>query len=273
MADVHKPVMLKEAMEYLAVRPGEVIVDLTVGAGGHAREIVRRLEGKGLVIGVDIDPVRRVLEDAGVTTADRIQVDQGFCSAQMEDPGRGFSFMKDGPLDMRMCRADGVTAADIVNGASRQELARIISRFGEERFAVRIAAEVVRVRATGPIRRTGELATLVERVVPRSRRKTHPATRVFQALRIAVNREMEKLEALLDALPGVLADGGRAVVLTFHSLEDRLVKHSFQRLTRQGAFEKLTGRVVTPCAEEIAVNRRARSAKLRAIRKVLPNAA
>jgi len=299
MTDVHKPVMPSEVLGYVAPRRGDVIVDATLGTGGHAWEIAARLGGEGVLIGLDIDPemvelarrnlsgfgdvtrlycasyteIRQVLEDAGVEAADGLVADLGFCSVQMEDPGRGFSFSKDGPLDMRMGRSHGVTAADIVNRFSAADLATLFREAGQERFASRIASEIVRVRRTSPIRRTSELARLIERVVRGPRRKTHPATRVFQALRIAVNGELENLETLLGELPGILAPGGRAVILTFHSLEDKCVKRSFKELAGQGGFEILTKHVVKPSDEEIAANRRARSAKLRAIRKVLPDVA
>ncbi|MBZ5633239.1 MAG: 16S rRNA (cytosine(1402)-N(4))-methyltransferase RsmH [Acidobacteriia bacterium] len=287
---MHTPVMLSECLEYLALKPDGVYLDATAGLGGHTGAIARQLAelgGSGRVLACDRD--RESLELAKISTADvssRIRfhqslfsklgerltaegvsqldgllADLGVSRYQLTDGGRGFSLMADGPLDMRMGRDIPGTAADIVNFESEKELADLIFGLGEERRSRRIARAIVRAR---PIKTTGQLAKLIEEVVPRTE-KIHPATRTFMALRIAVNRELEELDALLESIPRLVKPGGRAVIVTFMSLEDRKVKHSFQALAKAGQARLLTRHVVRPAEEEIRDNPPSRSAKLRAL--------
>jgi len=210
--------------------------------------------------------------EAGEPAADFVLADLGVSSSQLGDPGRGFAFGEDGPLDMRMNLGLTRTAADLVNALSEKALADLIYAFGEERYSRRIARAVLAARKHARIERTGRLAEIVARSVPaaarRSRRGVHPATRTFQALRIAVNDELANLEKLLDALEGVLAPGGRAVIISFHSLEDRRVKQALARLAGIGAGRVLTPKPVTASPPEIQRNPRSRSAKLRAVEKI-----
>jgi 16S rRNA (cytosine1402-N4)-methyltransferase len=286
--------MLGECLEYLALKPGGVYLDATAGLGGHTGAIARRLAelaGTGRVLACDRDPesldlakantadvashiqfhrslfsqLGETLSNAGVSQLDGLLADLGVSRYQLTEGERGFSLMADGPLDMRMSRdahaGTGGTAADIVNFESEKELADLIFRLGEERRSRKISRAIVRAR---PIKTTGQLAKLIEGVVPRTE-KIHPATRTFMALRIAVNREQEELDALLESLPRLVKPGGRAVILTFMSLEDRKVKQSFQALAKTGRAVVLTRHVVRPAEEEIWNNPPSRSAKLRAV--------
>lgn len=285
-------------MELLAPAAGAVVLDGTAGAGGHAEEIARRIGPGGLLVCADADPrmldlawerlrgipwVRAVHADysdldrlrqaADGRAFDGMLLDLGISSVQLEDPDRGFSFRADGPLDMRRDPdAGGPTAADILRRAGEKELADIFYRFGEERFSRRIARAVAERRRREPIRRTAELADLVKAAIPRKAwpRTIHPATRVFQALRIAVNRELESLGAFLDRFPDHLAPGGRIAVISFHSLEDRLVKTAFRaRSSGEGAvLEVLTRKPLSPGDDEVSRNPRAGSARLRAARRI-----
>jgi len=289
----HKPVLLRETLEFLNLRPDGIYLDATLGAGGHAAAILEVLErGRGRLLGIDRDPMaleraRERLErfgekvvlregnfaeidqlhaESGLPPADGLLADLGLSSMQLEDASRGFSFDRPGPLDMRMDPHTRTTAAELVNRTSERELADLIFRFGEERFSRRIARGMVKAR---PIRSTTELAQVVTRAIP-SRTglyHVHPATRTFMALRMAVNQELESLETFLSKALGVLAPGGRLVVLSFHSLEDRLVKHSLQAWGREGKAEILTRKVVRPGEAELESNPRSRSAKLRAAEK------
>ncbi len=298
MAGGHIPVLLREALDLLAPAPGERFLDGTVGAGGHAAEIARRVGPAGLVVGADADPrmleaarerlrgyprVRLVHSDyadldclreaADGRPFDGMLLDLGISSVQLDDPDRGFSFRADGPLDMRRDPdAGGPTASDILRRSGEKELADIFYRFGEERFSRRIARAVVERRRREPILRTTDLAGLVKAAVPRKAwpRTIHPATRVFQALRIAVNRELDSLAAFLDRFPAHLAPGGRVAVISFHSLEDRLVKTAFRaRSSGEAAvLEVLTRKPVGPGEDEVARNPRAGSARLRAARRI-----
>jgi len=291
----HVPVLLQEILEWLAPAPGEVFLDGTVGAGGHAEALAQRVGPAGLVVGADADPAMlaaagrrlaafswvrlvhadfadlpRLREAAGGRAFDGILLDLGLSSPQLADPSRGFSFREDGPLDMRRDPgAGGPTAADLLRRRSARELEEIFRRFGEERFARRIAQAVVARRRRAPLSRTGELAELVAQAIPRKAwpRTIHPATRVFQALRIAVNGELDSLAAFLSAFPDHVAPGGRVAVISFHSLEDRMVKEAFRALCAgPGARFSAAGRKpVVPGAQEIAANPRARSAKMRAL--------
>lgn len=282
---VHLPVLSGPVLDYLDLRPGLVVVDGTVGAGGHARQIVERIQPGGRLIGLDRDPMMlahakpvldwpgvallqasyaelgQVLCQLGLTAADRVLVDLGLSSDQLADPGRGFSFDADGPLDMRFDTSSGQPAAQLVNRLPERELARIIYEYGEERHSRRIARRIVSER---PLQTARELADVVRRAVPpvKGRWRIHPATRVFQALRIAVNDELGALRNLLEReLPRSLRPGGRAVMISFHSLEDRLIKQAFRDRSR---WESLTRKPVMADPVEQAQNPRSRSAKLRA---------
>ncbi|PYQ22583.1 MAG: 16S rRNA (cytosine(1402)-N(4))-methyltransferase [Acidobacteria bacterium] len=283
----HLPVLLAESLELLAVKPGGLYVDGTLGLGGHAAEVLRRSAPAGRLLGVDKDgetleramaqlapfgprarfaraDFREIPELLAGARADGILLDLGISSVQLDTADRGFSFQADGPLDMRMDRTRGETAAEVVNRTRERDLADLIFRFGEEPGSRRIARAIARARERGPIRTTGELAEVVRRAAPRRRPGLHPATRTFQALRIRVNRELEGLSPALRALAECLAPGGRLVVIAFHSLEDREVKHTFRDLATRG-FRLLTKKPIRPGAEELRANPRARSARLRAV--------
>jgi len=290
----HFPVMLGDVLELLAPADDETMVDCTIGLGGHAEALLSAAGGGARLIGIDLDEsnllktkerlarfgprvrlfradfadLAAVLQEAGAASADVLLADLGMASTQVDDPARGFSFRTDGPLDMRF-GGDRPTAADLVNRLGEDELAETIRRFGEDRRARRIARAIVRARRVEPIRRTARLARVVADAVgpARGRRRIHPATRTFQALRIAVNGELASLRRLLEQLPDRLSPAGRAAVISFHSLEDRLVKRSFASAAAAGACRRLTPRPRTPDDEELSRNPRSRSAKLRAIRR------
>ena len=282
----HTPVLPAEALRLLDPRPGETWVDATVGAGGHTKLIAERT---GCVIGLDQDeamlerarprldglPVTliranfdqfpEVLAGLGIEQVDGVFADLGFASDQMDDPARGLSFRSDGPLDMRLDRTAGRTAADLVNTLSEGALADVFFEYGEERKSRRVARRIVERRAERPFATTADLADVVRRCVPRSG-GLDPATRVFQALRIAVNDELGALDRLLAALPKLVRPGGRVGVISFHSLEDRRAKQALYRTP--DVWQPATKKPVEPTDEETARNPRARSAKLRvAIRK------
>jgi 16S rRNA (cytosine1402-N4)-methyltransferase len=289
----HVPVLLKEAIDFLAVRRGGTYLDATVGLGGHSYEIARRLGAPGHLIGFDKDPAaleraREILfdagrRDAGATTLihgsfaevgeriapaslDGLLADLGVSSLQLSDPARGFSFQAEGPLDMRMNPMSGETAEQVVNHIDERELADVIYEFGEERRSRRIARAIVRSR---PIRTTKQLVEVVSAAARSMKHeRIHPATRTFQALRIFVNRELDDLKALLEAAPRVLKPGGRLVVISFHSLEDRIVKDALREGAKQGWYRLLTKKPVTASDEEIERNPRSRSAKMRAAERV-----
>lgn len=278
--------MLGESLDFLNVRPEGIYCDATAGLGGHTGAIARRLT-TGLVVACDRDAesleiarentqecssrihfhqalfsqLGEVLQREGIAKLDGLVADLGTSRHQLTVGERGFSFMADGPLDMRMSRSQQRTAADIVNFESEQELARLIFTLGEERRSRRISRAIVRGR---PITTTGQLAKLIEGAAPRTG-KLHPATQTFMALRIAVNDELGELDALLESIPKLVGAGGRAVVISFMSLEDRRVKRSFQGLAKEGRARLLTRHVVRPSSEEIRDNPPSRSAKLRAI--------
>lgn len=277
----HIPVLYEEALYWLRIRPGEVYVDATLGGAGHAKGI---LERGGLVIGLDQDPeavarartlnlpglrvfqrnfrhLKEVLEEAGVGQVAGILADLGVSSFHLEDPKRGFSYQKEGPLDMRMGE-EGPTAYEVVNTLPLEDLHRILRDLGEEKQAYRIAKAIVERRRKTPIRTTLELAEVVRQAVG-FRKAGHPARKTFQAIRMYVNDELGALEEFLRQAEEVLAPGGRLVVITFHSLEDRLVK----RFLKESHLKVLTKKPITPSPEEIAGNPRSRSAKLRAAEK------
>jgi 16S rRNA (cytosine1402-N4)-methyltransferase len=281
---VHRPVLLDEVVHWLAPREGSVLVDGTVGAGGHAAELARRVGATGQVIGLDRDPamlalasattaglpvklvhaaydeIGEVLEDLAIGPVDGVLMDLGLSSDQLAWTDRGFSFAADGPLDMRFDPDSPTTAADLVNRLPAEKLADLFYQFGEERFSRRIARRIEEVRRTGPIRTTGELAAIVRRCIPGKRGPIDPATRVFQALRIAVNDELSRLESTLAHLPRWLRPGGRAAIISFHSLEDRRVKHAFRD---NPEWTILTKKPIEANDDETRQNPRARSAKLR----------
>jgi 16S rRNA (cytosine1402-N4)-methyltransferase len=278
--------MLDECLEYLAIRPDGTYLDATAGLGGHTAAMAQRLSA-GIAIASDQDAeslemarkntdpwkdrirycqgtfsqLRSRLTELGIEKVDGLLADLGSSSYQLNDAERGFSLQADGPLDMRMDRSRGGTAADLVNFTSEKDLADLIYLYGEERRSRRIARAIVRAR---PIHSTMQLALVVEKAAPRMGR-LHPATQTFMALRRKVNEEEEELEALLSAIPELVKSGGRVVILTFMSLEDRLVKRSFQELARAGRATLLTKHVVRPTDEEIKRNPPSRSAKLRAL--------
>lgn len=280
----HEPVLLKEVLGFLSPQPGKLIVDATVGTGGHAEALLAQ---GAKVIGIDQDPeslalardrlkdfgenfqpvrgnfrkLREILGKLGITKVDGILFDLGLSSLHLSRAERGFSFQHDGPLDMRMDPDNPVTAADLVNGLPERELVRILREYGEERHAERIAREIVRNR---PIRSTGELARLVARCYPPGNYRIHPATRTFQALRIAVNDELSALREALPQAVELLSPGGVLCVIAFHSLEDRIVKRFLREEARAGRLKLLTKKPVRPSPEEVARNPRSRSARLRA---------
>ncbi len=310
----HVPVLLKEAIDFLAVRRGGTYIDATVGLGGHSCEIAKRLGAPGHLIGLDKDPAaleiarERLTADSSLVlsapsgtemrtrndkelgdwptvtllhrsfaeigkgqrpaTIDGILADIGVSSLQLDDAARGFSFQADGPLDMRMDPRSERTAEQVVNHLDERQLADVIYEFGEERRSRRIARAICRSR---PIRSTAHLADVISaaaRPMNQAERRIHPATRTFQALRIFVNRELDDLKALLEAAPRILKPGGRVVVISFHSLEDRIVKDAFREGASKGYFSVLTKKPVTATEVESDRNPRARSAKLRAAEKV-----
>ena len=286
----HVPVLLKEAIDFLAVKRGGTVIDATEGLAGHSFEIAKRLGAPGHLIGLDKDLAalaiaqkKLIFEDAPAITlihasfaelgqrfpspiADGLLADIGVSSLQFDDAARGFSFQADGPLDMRMNTQSGQTAEQVVNQLDEVTLANLIYEFGEERRSRRIARAIVRSR---PIRTTAQLAEIVSAAArPMKHERIHPATLTFQALRIFVNRELDDLKDLLQAAPQILKPGGRLVVISFHSLEDRIVKDSLRDGVRLGHYKLLTKKPVTPGEEEIDRNPRARSAKLRAAEKI-----
>ena len=283
---MHFPVMLGECLEYLAIRPDGIYLDTTAGLGGHLGAIAARLT-TGFVIANDRDAeslelarqntaqwtdriryrhgsfgeLRSALSANGVEQVDGMLSDLGVSRFQLTEPERGFSLMADGPLDMRLDRSQGETASDIVNFIQEKELADLIYLFGEERRSRKIARAIVRAR---PIHTTQRLAQAIESAVPRTGR-LHPATQSFMALRMAVNDEQGELDRLLEIAPDLVKSGGRFVVITFTSLEDRKTKQSFQALARAGRATLLNKHVVRPAPEETAINPPSRSAKLRAL--------
>lgn len=286
----HVPVLPREAVALLDPKPAEVWVDATTGAGGHARLIAERVLPGGRVIGLDQDPsmldvaraslaglpvtlvhanfdqLTAVLRSVGMNEVDGLIADLGFASNQMDAADRGLSFQRDGPLDMRLDSTSGETAADLVARLSEYDLAKVFYEFGEERHSRRVARKIVETRKQTPIRTTAQLADLVRSCVPRERgRSFEPATRVFQALRIAVNDELGSLERLLAQLPRIVKPGGRVGIISFHSLEDRRVKQVFQD---RAVWEPVTKKPVQAGDDEVRDNPRSRSAKLRVARRL-----
>jgi len=292
----HVPVLIDEVLEYLNVQPGGVYMDVTLGLGGHSSEIAKRLGGTGKLIGFDRDPEAMELAKARLAalgnelgeampelvfepmafseaasriepqSLDGVLADFGVSSLQLDEAHRGFSFRTDGPLDMRMDARSGETAEQVVNQADENELADLIYEFGEERRSRRIARAIVRAR---PIQTTAELARVVSAAAHAMKaEKIHPATRTFQALRICVNDELGEIQSLLKSAGSLLKPGGRLVLISFHSLEDRLVKDAFRNGARDGIYEVLTKKPIVAEEQESMRNPRSRSAKLRAARRI-----
>jgi 16S rRNA (cytosine1402-N4)-methyltransferase len=284
---VHIPVLAAEVTSYLDIRSGMTVVDGTLGGGGHARLLADAVGNQGLVVAIDRDPcaidrgvrefagrpvrfaqanfcdIPEVLDALGIPTVDRVLLDVGLSSDQLADDSRGFSFESVGPLDLRFDPTEGEPAWRLINRMRPESLADLIYEFGEERFSRRIARRIAAARERSPIRSARELAAIVMAAVPRQQApaRIHPATRTFQALRIAVNQELKSLQVALERIPSRLSAGGRLVVIAFHSLEDRLVKEAFRN---QQVWQSLTRKPVEASAEEIRLNPRSRSAKLRA---------
>ncbi len=306
----HRPVLLNECIEYLNIRPDGTYVDGTLGLGGHSAEIAKRLK-TGRLIAIDRDETALersegvlepftervslvhgnfgdlgdILKELGVYHVDGMFFDLGVSSPQLDESGRGFSYMTDAPLDMRMDRSQGRTAADIVNGASADEIKRMLYDFGEERYAPQIARAITRSREGKPIKTTLELANIVKRAMPAAalREKQHPAKRTFQALRIAVNDELEAVSRVLSDAADLLSPGGRLCVISFHSLEDRIVKNAIASKENGcvcprdfpvcvcgfvQTLKSVTKKPVVPSEKEIQDNPRARSAKLRVAERI-----
>lgn len=306
----HVPVLFNEVMEALNIQPGGIYADCTVGGGGHSSGICGRLSENGILIAVDRDrealaaaekrlapygcekrfvhanysDAEAIAEAAG-RKLNGILLDLGVSSYQLDNPERGFSYMQDAPLDMRMDGSDRLTAYDIVNGYSREDLTRIIRDYGEERWAARIAEFIVRERAVSPVDSTGKLTEIIKAAIPAKARRTgpHPAKRTFQAIRIEVNDELGHLREAMQRLPDLLESGGRIAVITFHSLEDRIVKTEFEKRLdpctcpkdfpvcvcgKVADVKRVTRKPVVPSEKETEENPRARSAKLRVLEKL-----
>jgi 16S rRNA (cytosine1402-N4)-methyltransferase len=303
----HVPVLLKEAIDFLNIKRGGTYIDATVGLGGHSLEIAKRLGAQGHLIGLDKDPgaleiargvvgrsslvvgqeqdqqrdwptvtllhrsFAELANDERRTTNDKVDgilADIGVSSLQLDDAARGFSFQAEGPLDMRMNPQAELTAEQVVNQVDEVTLANLIYEFGDERRSRRIARAICRSR---PIRTTAELAAVVSaaaRPMNQAERRIHPATRTFQAIRIFVNHELDDLRQLLEAAPQIVKPGGRVVIISFHSLEDRIVKDAFRDGAKQGLYKVLTKKPATATEEEIDRNPRSRSAKMRAVERV-----
>jgi 16S rRNA (cytosine1402-N4)-methyltransferase len=291
----HEPVLVAEVVEQLRPEGGGFFVDCTVGLGGHtralleagathvlgldrdsaalvhAREALARWEDRVELVHADYRDLANLLDARHVSAVDGALADLGVSSLQLDARGRGFSFQRDEPLDMRMDQSQTETAADLVARSSERELADTIYAYGEERFSRRIARAIVRARMEAPIETTGRLASIVRRVLPHGRHpRIDPVTRTFQALRIRVNRELDGLEGFLETAAGRLRAGGRLVVITFHSLEDRIAKHTLRALehSRTAAMKVLTKKPIVPGQDEVRRNPRARSAKLRAAERL-----
>lgn len=293
---VHKPVMLEEVLSFLNLRDGMVVVDATIGVGGHAEQILKKISPHGKLIGVDKDSdsleiakerlkeyssqclfvhdnfcnIDKILPSLGISGVDGVILDLGISSFQLDNSDRGFSFVKEGPLDMRMDKDNSVSAFDLVNNLTQKEISSILWHFGQERLSNRIAKTIVNQRSNSVINTTTQLANLVLKATPYSRRNSriHPATRTFQAFRIAVNRELESLEIFLNKIDKFLNKNSRVCVLSFHSLEDRIAKVNFKNLAKTGKFHLVIKKPLPPQEDEIRDNPRSRSAKLRVLEKI-----
>lgn len=293
---MHISVLKEEVIKFLAPRPNENFIDATVDGGGHAMEILKKNAPKGKVLGIDWDKeiirklrlkieksdfkerlilvndnfknLKRIVEKNNFKEISGILFDLGFSSWHIEKSKKGFSFQKDEILDMRYGKSD-IRAVDILNKWQEKDIERILREYGQEFFSRKIARAIVENRKKKPIIKTGELVEIIEKVVPkRKKQKIHPATKTFQALRIAVNQELENLKEALPQAIEVLKPGGRLVLISFHSLEDKIVKKFFRQKEKEGEAEILTKKPITPTEKEIKENPRSRSAKLRAIKKI-----
>ena len=288
---MHQPVLLKEVIEYLAPKPGEIVIDGTIGLGGHSELFLQKILPRGRLIGIDLDcqslaqaqkrlltgeqigsldlfcdnfaNIGDIVGKLGLKGVDVILLDLGISSYQLDTPERGFSFMNDAQLDMRMSPDNPFSASIVVNDYPEDELIRIFRSYGEERFAKRIAQRIVKYRGREQITTTGQLVAIIKKAAPTGWQRIHPATRVFQALRIEVNKELDNLERFLAGFPQWLRPGGRVGIISFHSLEDRLVKRSFRKYKEEEVLEVVTKKPVIPTAEEEQQNPRSRSAKFR----------
>lgn len=287
----HIPIMAEQIADLLLQKQDGIYMDGTLGLGGHTRYFLSRLGPKAKIVGFDKDEealamarqrvsderlqtfhasytqAPELLRQAGITGVDGVLLDLGLSSYQLDNPARGFSLLKDGPLDMRFDLSATLTAADIVNTWPLHELERILTDYGEERNAAKIALAIMSARKQAPIQTTAALKEIVERVVPRYGKK-HPATQTFQALRIACNGELDAVTTILAHLPELVREHGRIAILTFHSLEDRLVKNRFKELSQSGEWQPVNKHALAPTYDEIRQNRRARSAKLRVIERI-----
>ena len=307
----HYSVLLEETIENLNIRPNGTYVDCTLGGAGHSEAILKRLTDGGRLVGIDRDSyalekaaerlarfgsqtilvkgnfcdAADLLREKGIETIDGVVADLGVSSFQLDNADRGFSYMHDAPLDMRMSQGEGLSAYDVVNGYAEKELSRVISLYGEERFAGKIARDIVRAREKAPIKTTFELSELVKNAIPAKNRKDgpHPAKRTFQAIRIEVNGELDVIPKMIHGLFPLLSVGGRMAIITFHSLEDRIVKHAFLEYTKgcecppdfpvcvcgkKPRAEVLTKKPLLPSEQELNETPRSRSAKLRVLEKI-----
>ena len=295
---LHIPVMLHEVIDYLNPRPGQIIVDATLGTGGHSQEILKRITPGGRLIGIDRDEdslavcrkrfsefagsyelvqanfvdLDQVLEKLNIDKIDGIVFDLGISTYQLKDIERGFSFQQEGPLDMRMDKSSYISAYDLVNNLNESEISHMLWSFGQERWHNRIAHLLVEERRNQPISTTSQLANLVMRAIPYRYRKSyyriHPATRTFQAVRIAVNRELEILESAVKKAVAILKKKAKICVISFHSLEDRAIKHTFRALKAEGLIDIITAKPMTPADSEVAANPSSRSSKLRVAERI-----
>lgn len=292
----HLPVLLREVIEHLDPSPGDVILDGTCGGGGHSQEILEKIIPDGKLIAVDADPeaikrvknkfegfggsvkfinrnfrhIESILEEAGVKKLNGAVFDLGFSSFQIDSGHKGFSFLREGPLDMRFDQTQGITAKEVVNTFTREELAEVIRNFGEERHAKLVANAICSERRRSPLRTTSDLVDIASRALGRKyyRQRLHPAARTFQALRIFVNDELGALEEAIERTVKMLTPGARICVISFHSLEDRIVKHMFRDYAREGKVESITKKPICPGKDEVKANPRARSSKLRVAEKI-----
>ena len=306
----HIPVLLDECIEGLSIKSDGIYVDCTLGSGGHSREICEKLTEDGTLVGIDQDEdaistasknlegvsnrlyvvrdnyshIEEVLEGLNLGTVDGFLLDIGVSSYQLDSAERGFSYMQDAPLDMRMDRQQGLTAFKVVNEYSEEKLSEIIKHYGEERYARRIANQIINTRGNYKVETTLQLVDLIDRAIPKKGRdKGHPAKRTFQAIRIEVNKELEVLETSIEKMVDRLNVGGRLCIITFHSLEDRIVKHIFRKLEnscicpprlpicgcgRKPKVKVITTKPILPSEEELGRNKRSKSAKLRIVEKI-----
>lgn len=294
MKNVHITVLLQETVDFLNLQKGDIVVDGTLGAGGHTLLMLEKMKGNIFVLGLDLDQnalnrseerlkqagwssqvsfiktnfgdIEKAVGEKHMQSINKVVLDLGFSSNQLEVEGRGFSFMKDEPLIMTLSDSpEDVTAYDVVNHWSEESIADIIYGFGEEQFSRRIAKAIIEARKTKAIQTTFELADIVKKSVPLfyQKGKIHPATKTFQAIRIAVNRELENLKSFLESVPRIMASQGRVAIISFHSLEDRIIKRAFHQMELDGIGTRITKKPIIPTGDEIKQNPRSRSAKLR----------